>query len=193
MPDRILDRIAGLSGAELDQLELNATKALKRAQDSGNAARLAEAEAVVEAIRTERGRRTTIDIGEALSGDALVQAVTRAFTAIPLRDHERQLLDVVIQHPGSTSMQLGAAMKWNDKAWQMHFGLMVKERAYLLGPVPPSSDRVDEAGQPEPFYCGVLCTYDRETSGFTLKPEVLTALRCPGRAVERRREEAPLP
>ena len=180
MLDRVLTRIAALSGAELDQLENNAAKALQKAEATGDAAKIAQPAAMIEAIQVERRRRGTVEVGLTLSGDALSAAVACAFATIPLRDYERDMLRVVLQHPGSTSMQLSAAMGWEDKAWQMKFGLMVKERAYLLGPVPPSSDRSDASGQLEPFYCGVLCTYDRETSGFRLKPEVADALRAFG-------------
>lgn len=105
----------------------------------------------------------------------LVDRIVEAFHREPPTDTHVALIKVLAENPGSTSSRLSELIGWEGLTWQMHFGIMAKEREAFIEPAPPSQTRKNAAGDDEKFYCGLLCDYDRETSGFTLKPESLTA------------------
>lgn len=99
-----------------------------------------------------------------------VAKVENAFARIPMTDSERDLLQVLLDNPGATSTTLTEAMGWRDKAWQLHFGKIGWDRQEFLWPAPWAEKRN------QPFKAGILANYDDETSGFTMKPEVVAGL-----------------
>ncbi len=108
---------------------------------------------------------------------AVAQALPRtervvfAFTALPPSPHEQRLIQVLLDHPGTTNKELSQRLGWNDNGWDLHFGTMCKERMHLLWKADPGTSR---AGL---FYSGILATYTTGTSTFVMKPEAVDAFR----------------
>lgn len=108
---------------------------------------------------------------ERLQGQPLASRIVEAFRAKPMTDHERKVIQVLLDRPGSTTTELTrAAGLGNNMVWQMHFGVLCKERQAWLWPAP---DAVTRDGK---FFSGILADADAENR-FTLKPEVVEALR----------------
>ncbi|WP_341858594.1 hypothetical protein WKH79_08450 [Qipengyuania sp. GPGPB31] len=99
-----------------------------------------------------------------------VSKVENAFARMPPSDLEVSLMQVLLDNPGATSTALTEAIGWQDKAWQLHFGKIGWDRQNYLWPAPWSKARN------EPFKAGILADFDEETSGFTMKPEVVEGL-----------------
>ena len=110
----------------------------------------------------------------------LVDRIVEAFRRQPPSETEITTIKVLEENPGSTSSQLSEKIGWEGQSWQLRFGLMAKDREAFIHPAPPSRIRKTETGEGEKFYCGLLCNYDRETSGFTLKPEARAAFQILG-------------
>jgi hypothetical protein len=110
------------------------------------------------------------NLGEREATSDPATKVERAFTAIPLTGGERDLIQVVLDHPGADSTVLSEAMGWQDKAWQLHFGKIGWDRQEYLWPAPWAEKRN------APFKAGILADFDEATSGFTVKPEVAVGL-----------------
>jgi len=99
-----------------------------------------------------------------------VGKVENAFARMPPSDLEVSLLQVLLDKPGSSSTSLSEAMAWEGKSWQLHFGKIGWDRQDYLWPAPWSKSRN------EPFKAAILADYDKDTSGFTMKPEVIVGL-----------------
>ena len=133
-----------------------------------------QGQAFLEALN--RFEQQTIDEERArLMNLPLVDRIIEAFHREPPTDTNISLIKVVAENPGSTSSRLSQLIGWEGQTWQMHFGIMAKEREAFIEPAPPSQTRKTETGEDAKFYCGLLCNYDQKTSGFTLKPESLAA------------------
>ena len=129
--------------------------------DSGSDVERTAAREVLDAF-------TKIDVHEAAADP--VTKVERAFTAMPMSDSERALVQVLLDHPGATSTGLTASMGWQDKAWQLFFGKVGWDRQEYLWPAPWADKRN------APFKAGILADYDPEKHGFTMKPDVEAGL-----------------
>jgi len=102
--------------------------------------------------------------------DSLEARVERAFTAMPPSDHEMRLLQVLLNNPGATNRELSRALGWDDNGFDMHFGMMCRDRQAYLGPAPDAETRDGK------FYSGLLAEYGQHDSGFTMKPEAVAGL-----------------
>lgn len=107
-------------------------------------------------------------VGE-LKGMTVAERVIRAFTVEKLTETEAKVVQVLLDHPGSTSTELSQHLNWGGQIWHEKFGTMCKKRELYLWPA-------DNATTPNgKFYTGILADLDNETSGFTMKPDVAAA------------------
>lgn len=95
--------------------------------------------------------------------------VVEAFNHEPMTETERRLIQVLLDHPGSSSEGLSRALDWRAQSWHMHFGEMCKRRQARLWPAAKSEIR-DAA-----FYSGILAELSPENR-WSFKPEVIEAL-----------------
>lgn len=101
----------------------------------------------------------------------LSERVYEAFRHRPWSDHERKLIQALLDHPGSTTTELNRLTGLGDNmVWQMHFGNMCKERADYLGTPPPAVTREGS------FWSGLLADATAETNLFSMKPEAVEGL-----------------
>lgn len=112
---------------------------------------------------------TTEDNGSA------ADRVTRAFTIKPPSPKQRQMLQLILDHPGASSPTLSKMMGWTGNTWSMQFGRMVTQRAEHLGPARPSQ-LVSGATR----HILILAEFNPETWAFTLRPEVVKGLAAIG-------------
>lgn len=97
------------------------------------------------------------------------QQIRTAFETVEMKAHEIRLVQALLDHPGSTSEQLTAVMKWKGLAWQMHFGTMCRNRKALL----PEAEWVPTRNGY--FYSGILADFADAGSRFTMKPAAVAA------------------
>lgn len=103
---------------------------------------------------------------EAFDRTPLTDRVVEAFRRRPWSDHERKLIQALLDHPGSTTTELNRHSGLGDNmVWQMHFGNMCKDRTDFLGPPPPAVTR-DGA-----FWSGLLADVEEGSNRFTMKPD----------------------
>ena len=157
-------RIARLDQNGRKRLRLNAEREAKEADPK----RAAEAEAALAALDDSANAEREMD--RAVANGPLFERVKRAFERIPPSEKERKLVQAVLDRPGSSSAALSRRIGYGNMAWQLHFGIMCRERSAILGP--PAS----LLGSGEPFWSGLLCHVD-EHSSFSLKPEAEAAFR----------------
>lgn len=100
-----------------------------------------------------------------------VQRVVEAFTKHPLTEHERQVVQLMLDNPGLSSEALTREAGWRGQAWHMHFGRLSRARGHLLWPAPYEESRCAD------FYSGILAEFDTETRGFTMKPDAVSGFR----------------
>ena len=98
---------------------------------------------------------------------ARVAAIFAAFRQIPMTKTDERLVQVLLDHPDSTSQDLSAEMGWRGKGWHLHFGSMCRRREHLLWLAPLDACR--------PFYAGILTKFNGRTHGYTLLPEAAEA------------------
>lgn len=105
---------------------------------------------------------------EAFEQTPLGDRVVEAFKRRPWSDHERKLIQVLLDHPGSTTTELNQRAGLGDNmVWQMHFGNMCKDRTDYLGPPPPAGSRGAF------FWSGLLADAEDGTNRFTMKPDAV--------------------
>ena len=86
-----------------------------------------------------------------------------ALDAQPLSDIETRAVQALMDHPGSTALELSQACDWAGSMWHMHFGaLCLRRRSFLCA----TGDDVPE------FVHGLLADYDADACAFTLKRDV---------------------
>ena len=102
--------------------------------------------------------------------DSLEARVERAFTAMPPSGHEARLLQVLLDNPGKTNLELSRKLGWDDNGFDMHFGMMCRDRQAYLGPAPDAEKRDGK------FFSGLLADYGEQDSSFTMKPEAVAGL-----------------
>ena len=125
----------------------------------------------VQAALDEQGRKEGSERIEAAQSLPQTERVVFAFTALPLSPHEQRLVQVLLDHPGSTNKELSQHLGWNDNGWDLHFGTMCKDRMHLLWKAEPGTSR---AGL---FYSGILAIYTSGSSTFVMKDEAVEAFR----------------
>ncbi len=110
-----------------------------------------------------------------LSGMDVAQRVAEAFRAVPMSDTERRVVQVLLDHPGSTSTELSRALAWGGQSWHLHFGEMCQKREAYLWPANRSEKR-DDAD----FYSGILADLAVPENRWTMKPEAVAAFSAVG-------------
>lgn len=135
-------------------------------QSSGDETRIAQARDLLAALDAFEAAA----IAE-FERTPLSDRVYEAFRRRPWSDHERKLIQALLDHPGSTTTELNRLSGLGDNmVWQMHFGNMCKDRTDLLGPPPPAVTRDG------PFWSGLLAEAEMPSNRFTMKPEAVQAL-----------------
>lgn len=114
--------------------------------------------------KPERAETTDPDQGRA-------QRVAEAFTRVPLSEHERRVVQTLLDNPGASSEALTRAVGWGGQVWHTHFGKLCRARAHLLWPAPYEEKRKAD------FFSGILADFDPRTRGFTMKPEAVAGFR----------------
>ena len=105
---------------------------------------------------------------EAFARTPLTDRVVEAFRRRPWSDHERKLIQALLDHPGSTTTELNRLSGLGDNmVWQMHFGNMCKDRTDYLGPPPPAVTREG------PFWSGLLADVEDASNRFTMKSDAV--------------------
>jgi hypothetical protein len=166
--DRIIESLPSLAADQRDGVRANA----ERLAASGTAAQRAAAAQVLDALAAleEAEHRQLV---ERLCGMEVAGRVAEAFRKIPLTETEAKLVQVLIDHPRSTSTELSSALGWGGQIWHLKFGEMCKARQVYLWPAPPS-DRPDAL-----FYCGILADLSDDRR-WTIKPTVEPAFAAMG-------------
>ncbi|WP_339744172.1 hypothetical protein [uncultured Maricaulis sp.] len=167
---KVIDSLPKKTPAERSAMRENARKMA----ESGDAKKSEQAEAFLAALDQYETDLAAVEYDHLSSLDE-VGKIKEAFTRVPPTDTQVNLIKVIAETPGGTAGQLSSALRWEGLTWQMHFGMMAKDRQAYLWPAPPSEHRKQPSGEAATFYCGLLTTYDKKTSGFTLKPEARAA------------------
>jgi hypothetical protein len=159
--DRILATLPEKSRETRDRMRNNAT----RIAGSGTPKQQAGAANLTRALDDFEARAV-----EEICDTPVAERVIRAFTARPLSETELKLLTVLLSHPGATSTELTQQLGWRAQFWHPHFGTMCQNREADLWPAKQSVSRPGKY-----FWTGIPATYDKGSSTFTMKPEVVTA------------------
>ena len=136
----------------------------------GKAGRAADAQSVLEALdaaevmEREQVTRHVANLDK-------TQRVVEAFTRPELTEHERRVVQLLLDNPGLSSEALTREAGWGGQAWHLHFGLLCRARGHLLWPAPFEESRSAD------FFSGILADFDPETRGFTMKPEAVQGFR----------------
>lgn len=166
--ERTLQTLPNLSVQERDRLRINA----ERLQAKGTPQQKVDATTLLQAMAgLESARRQALI--DRLAPLSVAQRVVEAFRAMPMTETERKLVQVLMDHPGSTSTELSRALGWGGQSWHMHFGTMCFLREAYLWPAPPSN----RPGQD--FYSGILADLEAGTR-WTLKLDVAEAFAAIG-------------
>lgn len=114
------------------------------------------------------------DLVQNLAGKPLVQRVLVAFQQAPPSQAEEQLIQVLLDHPGSICAQLSVAIGHKPNTWDMGFGSLCSERASFL------RDLGGTAAEGRSNKLLLLTLAERNPDGaicYTMKPEAVTAFR----------------
>ena len=152
-----------MSSAEREKLRANARKMV----DSGSADQKLAATKVMEAL-DGLGSAEHQDLVDRLSGMEVATRVVEAFRADMMTETEAKVIQVLLDHPGSTSTGLSQQLGWGGQAWHLKFGTMCANRAVYLWPAPKSDVREAD------FYSGILADLSSDNR-WTMKPEVANA------------------
>lgn len=164
--DGIIAAIPTMDRAKREGVRKNAELALadpKRADD---------ARRVLSALDGAIEKETTA-LAEHVRGLSIGRRVIEAFTLEPMTETEQGLVQVLLDHPGSTSEQLSRALSWGGQAWHLHFGEMCRRREARLWPA-DRSERRDAS-----FFSGILANLSSDNR-WTCKPEVMEAFAALG-------------
>ncbi|MGR9144834.1 hypothetical protein ACU8MP_21095 [Rhizobium leguminosarum] len=159
--DKLIASIPSQSRADRVLIRTRAVKLL----ESGTEEQKAAANRLVAAIDDNEDKATAVH-SERIRSLTMAQRVVDAFTAAPLTENQRKIVQALLDNPGATSTELSSAYGHpGSMIWQMHFGNLCKDRQSDLWPAERSETR-DAL-----FYCGILADIERETSRFTMKPD----------------------
>lgn len=158
--EKVIGALPAMSQHERARVCVNAQKLL----ESGSVEQQRSASKVLEALDTleDAEHRQFID---SLSQKGVSERIELAFKAHPMTETEAKVIQVLLDHPGSTSAQLSQALGWGAQSWHMWFGTMCADRAEYLWPAPKSEKRKKD------FYCGILADHSAE-EGWRMKPQV---------------------
>lgn len=160
--DKLIASIPGQSHADR---KLSRARAVKL-QENGTEEQKAAAGRLIAAIDDHEAVAAAAH-SERILGLPMARRVVEAFTATPLTENQRKIVQALLDNPGATSTELSSAYGHpGSMIWQMHFGNLCKDRQSDLWPAEKAVTR-DAL-----FYCGILADIDRETSRFTMKPDV---------------------
>lgn len=167
--ERILQTLRGKSAEERQRLRVNADDLLVH----GTAEQKAAAQRLLDAMSAlaQTEHQSLLD---RLGGMEVTARAAEAFRALPMSETERKLVQVLLDHPSSTSTQLSAALGWGGQIWHLHFGTMCKTRADYLWPAPRAEQRDAD------FYSGILTEFDENGARFTMKRVVAEAFEAMG-------------
>jgi len=158
---KIIAAIAGMGVQQRAGVRANAERLL------ANPKMVAAAHDVLEALE-----RQSLLESEALSEQVrnlpMARRVVEAFKHKPMTKTERNLVQVLLDHPGSTSESLSRALGWQGQAWHMHFGEMCKRREARLWPAARSELRDSS------FYSGILADITSDNR-WSCRPDVVEA------------------
>lgn len=164
--ERIIGSLPSKSAEERSRTRANAERLL----GGGTEAQKADARRLIDALDQLEAVETS-DLRARLSAMPAAQRVVEAFRAAPLSEHERKLIRVLLDNPGSTTTELTQAAGMGDNmVWQMHFGKLCKDRQSYLWPAERAEHRDGL------FFSGILAEIDTSPNRFTLKPDVVAAL-----------------
>lgn len=117
--------------AQRRQLRINAGHWLA----TGNETRREAAQRLIGAL-DDWDRKERMALIAELSELDIAERVIRAFTVNPMTQKDATVIQVLLDHPGSTSTELSRALGWNGQAWHMHFAKMCENRTFDLWPAP---------------------------------------------------------
>jgi hypothetical protein len=162
--EKILASIPGLDASKRLQMRENAVE-----QSEGpDPKKRDEAMRVLAGLDQHEFAQQSALIGE-LTALSNQDRVVRAFTVQPMTETEVKLVQVLLDHPASTSTQLSEHLGWGGMSWHLHFGTMCANRAIYLWPAPPAEHRNGK------FYSGILADLKEPENLFTMKPEAADA------------------
>jgi len=162
--DKIIAALPEMSKQERDRVRANAEKLLA----SGTPEQQRAATRVVNALADLEDAEHNALV-DRLDGMEVSARVVEAFRAHPMTETEAKIIQVLLDHPSSTSTELSKALGWGAQSWHMHFGTMCANRAIYLWPAPKSEARSAD------FYSGILAELSPD-SRWTIKPEVEAAM-----------------
>ncbi|WSH64917.1 hypothetical protein U8Q05_25865 [Rhizobium ruizarguesonis] len=176
--NKILQSIPASTSDKRKQMRANADGLISNGDDVQREAaqRLLDALAAQDMLD-----RNTLaeDLAKLTTGDRLVQA----FKAVPMTKTEEKLIQVLLDHPNSTSSALTQALGWGAQSWHLHFGTMCANRASYLWPAPDSEHRDAK------FYSGILADLTEPENTFSIKPDLVPALALLGLRARLRADE----
>lgn len=167
--DRTLAALPGMTADQREQLRRNA----EHWRDTGTPRQQSEGSRVLAALEAQP-KVERAALAARLGNLDQAGRVVEAFRAVPMTETEGNLLQVLLDNPGSTSTELSRAMGWGGMSWHLHFGEMCKKRTVYLWP----AERVEE--RDGYFYSGILAAFANDGSRFTMRSEVVTALEALG-------------
>jgi hypothetical protein len=162
--DKLLAGISAASPEDRRRMRANAEGWLATGSDAQREA----ARRLVDAMDDRERNEHDALVGE-LRGLDTAERVIRAFTVQPMSETEAKLIQVLLDHPGSTSRKLTQALGWKAQSWHMHFGTMCAKRALYLWPAPEADGRDGK------FFCGILADLKEPENLFTMKPDAAAA------------------
>lgn len=107
----------------------------------------------------------------------LVECVVTAFEIERPTQAEEKLIQILLDHPGSTCAELSAHHGWQPIAWDMQYGAMCACRVDFLWPLEPSVRKGDQAS------ISLLTRQERGPDGalrYWTRPEATEAFRALG-------------
>lgn len=162
--EKIIASLPDKSQAERNKMRKNAERLLTQ----GSETQKQQSRALLDALASQEHieRKSLYD---RLSGMTVAARVVEAFKKYPPTPTEEKVIRALLDNPHSPSSVLSAACGWDGKTWQMHFGVMCKEREAFLWPAETYGKHNAS------FYSGILAEFDRDGSRFTMKPDVVAA------------------
>lgn len=87
-----------------------------------------------------------------------------------MTETEQRVVQVLLDNPGSRSVDLSAKLGWGGKIWHTHFGTMCRDRMADLWPAERYEKMPDVS-----FYSSILADVADDTLLYTLRPEAVAA------------------
>ena len=162
--DRIIATIPGKSKAQRGIMRENAGKWL----DTGSDMQKASAQSLLDALETqEKYEREAFE--NRLKAMGLAERVVEVFRVKPPTKNEIKVIQALLDHPGSKSIELSGACGWAGNKWHLDFGALCRKRETYLWPAEPIEK------QNRSFLSGILADLDPAENRFTMKPDVAKA------------------